>query len=75
MASGGFLSLTGSAAASDLGIGMNPAMPGNMDQDAVKKKKKQLEMLDQAKYGMSQNVGRMPGQNQGASLSLLGKGY
>jgi hypothetical protein len=72
---GGFLSLTGSSAAADLGIGNNPAMPGNMAADEIKKRKKQLEALDQAKYGMPNNVGRMPGQNQGASLSLLGKGY
>ena len=70
MAGGAFLSLAGSAAASDLGIGTNPAMPGNMAEDEIKKRKKQLEMLSQAQQG---NVGRSPNPYQGASLSLLGR--
>lgn len=69
MSGGGFLSLVGAASASDLGIGMNAAAPGNLSEEDLRKKKKQLEATSQANRG----VGQAPGANAGASLSLLGR--
>lgn len=71
MAGGGFLSLTGASAAADLGIGMNASAPANLSEEDIKKRKKQLDLLSQANRGNS--LGQMPGVNQGASLSLLGR--
>lgn len=67
----GFLSLTGAAAANDLGIGSNPALPTDLTDEEIRKKRKQLQMMDQTRSG----VGRAPNPNMGSSLSLLGQGY
>lgn len=67
----GFLSMTGAAAAADLGIGSNPAMPTDLSEDQLKKRRKQLDLLSQARRG---NPGGQPGLYGGASQSLLSGG-
>jgi PBP1b-binding outer membrane lipoprotein LpoB len=65
-----FMNFQGAAAAADLGIGANPALSSDLTEEQMKKRKKQLSLLDQAKSG---SVGQPPGMYGAASLSLIGK--
>jgi len=65
----GFLSLTGAASAADLGIGGNSAMPTDMSDEELKRRRKQLDMLSQTQRGGGSSG---PGLYGAAGKSLLG---
>lgn len=66
----GFLSLTGAASAADLNIGGNPAMPTDMSDEELKRRRKQLDALSQSQRGGGGSQG--PGLYGAAGKSLLG---
>lgn len=64
----GFLSMAGAASAADLGIGANPALPSDMTDEEMKKRRKQLDTLSQNQRGGAPALGLYGA----AGKSLLG---